>query len=134
MLTDTRLRSQVDALWDKLWSGGLSNPLDAIEQLSFLLFLKQLDEREEDAERQARLRGVEFVPLFPATEEGQLLRWRYWTKLPAAEALRHVRTEVFPFLKNVGAAAGSFGEHMANAEFKINKAGLLIEACAAIDE
>lgn len=39
MLTDTNLRSSVDALWDKLWSGGLSNPLDAIEQLSFLLFL-----------------------------------------------------------------------------------------------
>ena len=45
MLTDPQLRSQVDALWDKLWAGGLSNPLDAIEQLSYLFFLKQLDER-----------------------------------------------------------------------------------------
>ncbi|MBM4142511.1 MAG: hypothetical protein FJ225_02810 [Lentisphaerae bacterium] len=43
MLTDTQLRSKVEALWDKLWSGGLSNPLDAIEQLSYLIFLKQLD-------------------------------------------------------------------------------------------
>jgi hypothetical protein len=51
MLTDTQLRSKLDALWDKLWSGGLSNPLDAIEQLSYLLFLKQLDEREQDVER-----------------------------------------------------------------------------------
>jgi type I restriction enzyme M protein len=42
MLTDTNLRSAVDALWDKLWSGGLSNPLNAIEQLSFLLFLERL--------------------------------------------------------------------------------------------
>jgi type I restriction enzyme M protein len=57
MLTDPVLRSQVDALWDKLWSGGLSNPLDAIEQLSFLIFLKRLDEREQDAERAARLPG-----------------------------------------------------------------------------
>jgi type I restriction enzyme M protein len=71
MLTDPRLRSQVDQLWEKLWSGGLSNPLDAIEQLSFLLFLKQLDEREEDAERAARLRGVGYKPLFPRTEDGQ---------------------------------------------------------------
>src|SRR6266550_3535570 len=53
MLADSKLRSQVDSLWDKLWAGGLSNPLDAIEQLSFLLFLKQLDEREQDAERSA---------------------------------------------------------------------------------
>jgi type I restriction enzyme M protein len=41
MLTDSNLRSAVDALWDKLWSGELANPLDAIEQLSFLLFLKR---------------------------------------------------------------------------------------------
>jgi hypothetical protein len=54
MLTDPVLRSQVDALWDKLWAGGLPNPLDAIEQLSFLIFLKRLDEREQDAERAAR--------------------------------------------------------------------------------
>ena len=60
MLTDPKLRSQVDTLWDKLWSGGLSNPLDAIEQLSFLLFLKQLDEREQDAERAAKRRGKKF--------------------------------------------------------------------------
>ena len=51
MLTNITLRAQVDALWDKLWSGGLSNPLDAIEQLSFLLFLKRLDEREDAAAR-----------------------------------------------------------------------------------
>ena len=57
MLTDAKLRSSVDQLWTKLWSGGLSNPLDAIEQLSYLLFLKQLDEREEDGERAARVRG-----------------------------------------------------------------------------
>lgn len=46
MLTDPKLRSQVDALWDKFWSGGLTNPLDAIEQFSYLLFLKRLDDAE----------------------------------------------------------------------------------------
>ncbi len=134
MLTDSQLRSKVDALWGKLWSGGLSNPLDAIEQLSFLLFLKQLDEREQDAERSARLRGTTFEPLFPNTEEGRKLRWSHWTRItPADQALRQVRDQVFPYLKNLGAKAGSFGEHMANAEFKINKPSLLIEACSAID-
>lgn len=53
MLTDPKLRSQVDALWDKFWTGGLANPLDAIEQFSYLLFLKRLDDRENAAERQA---------------------------------------------------------------------------------
>jgi type I restriction enzyme M protein len=133
MLTDTQLRAKVDALWDKLWSGGLSNPLDAIEQLSFLLFLKQLDEREEDAERAARLRGKEYEPLFPASDDGRKLRWSYWSQLPAEQALAQVKNRVFPFLKGLGARAGSFGEHMANAEFKINKPSLLIEACHAIE-
>ena len=133
MLSDTHLRSQVDALWEKLWSGGLSNPLDAIEQLSYLLFLKQLDEREQDAERAARLRGKAFEPLFPDTNDGRKLRWSYWSQLPANEALPLVRDQVFPFLRNLGDRAGSFGEHMANAEFKINKPSLLIEACRSIE-
>src|SRR5712692_2940094 len=99
MLTDTALRSSVDQLWDKLWSGGLSNPLDAIEQLSFLLFLKQLDERQEDAERAARIRGAVYEPLFPQTEEGRKLRWSHWSRLPAEEALAHVKEKVFPYIR-----------------------------------
>ena len=129
MLTDTQLRSKIDAIWDKLWSGGLSNPLDDIEQLSFLLFLKQLDEREQDGERAARQRGRKFEPLFA----DKTLRWSHWSQLPADKALAHVKEKVFPFLKNLGGRAGSFGEHMANAEFKINKPALLIEACRAIE-
>src|SRR6266478_6527728 len=130
MLADTKLRSQVDSLWDKLWRGGLSNPLDAIEQLSFLLFLKQLDEREQDAERAAKKRGQKFEPLFPNQE----LRWSYWSQLPGDKAISIVKEKVFPFLKKLGPKTGSFGEHMATAEFKINKPSLLIEACKAIDE
>jgi type I restriction enzyme M protein len=129
MLTDITLRSAVEALWDKLWSGGLTNPLDAIEQLSFLLFLKRLDEREQDAERAGKLRGKKFTPIFPSLD----LRWSQWTNLPADKALKHVREVVFPFIKTLGGAGGSFAAQMENAEFKINKPSLLIEACKAID-
>src|SRR5712664_93801 len=129
MLTDTALRSAVEALWNKLWSGGLANPLDAIEQLSFLLFLKRLDEREQDAERADKLRGNKFTPIFPSPD----LRWSHWTQLPADTALKHVREAVFPFIKALGGAGGSFAVQMENAEFKINKASLLIEACKAIE-
>lgn len=129
MLTDTALRSAVESLWDKLWSGGLANPLDAIEQLSFLLFLKRLDEREQDAERAAKLRGKTYTPIFPRPD----LRWSYWTQLTADEALKHVKEKVFPFIKTLGGAGGSFAAQMENAEFKINKSSLLIEACKAID-
>src|ERR1700722_1156543 len=104
MLADLKLRSQVDTLWDKLWSGGLSNPLDAIEQLSFLLFLKRLDEREQDAERAAKLRGKKFTPIFPTSD----LRWSHWTQLTADKALKQVKEVVFPFIKTLGGAGGPF--------------------------
>src|SRR5436309_2891325 len=132
MLTDSQLRFRIDVLWDKLWSGGLSNPMDAIEQLSFLLFLKQLAARAQGTERAGR-RGKKSEPLFPKTDEGQKLRWSHWSQLPAEKPLKHVKEHVFPFLKDLGTKAGSFGEHMANAEFKINKSSLLIEACKAIE-
>jgi type I restriction enzyme M protein len=76
MLTDPKLRSQVDALWDKLWAGGLSNPMDAIEQFSYLLFFKRLDDAENRRERQANRRGTAYQPQIPEEH-----RWRYWTKL-----------------------------------------------------
>ena len=129
MLTDPTLRSQIDALWDKLWTGGLSNPLDSIEQLSFLLFLKRLDEAEQDRERDVRLGRKKREPVFSDPK----LRWSYWTNLKAEDALKHVKEKVFPFLKSLGGSGGSFAEQMANAEFKINKPSLLIEACKAID-
>ena len=105
MLTDASLRSSIDALWNKLYAGGLSNPLDAIEQISFLLFLKRLDEREIDAEKIARLRQQPFTPLFPDPK----LRWSHWTKLEAKAALAHVRDHVFPFLKTLASPESGTG-------------------------
>lgn len=73
MLTDPKLRSQVDSLWDKFWTGGLANPLDAIEQFSYLLFLKRLDDRENTAERQAKRKGTAYRPRVPKE-----MRWSVW--------------------------------------------------------
>lgn len=128
MLTAVQLRSQVDQLWDKLWSGGLSNPLDAIEQLSYLLFLKRIDDEENARERQARLRGQTYQSRVPDN-----MRWGTWTHLQADAALTHLKATVFPQFKDLGAEGSSFAEYMKNAECKINKPSLLIEACKLID-
>jgi type I restriction enzyme M protein len=93
LLTDPKLRAQVDALWDKFWTGGLSNPLDAIEQFSYLLFLKRLDDRENAAERQAKRKGTTYQPKVPKE-----MRWGYWTQMKAEEALSHLKSVVFPKL------------------------------------
>ncbi|MGB8644423.1 MAG: class I SAM-dependent DNA methyltransferase [Anaerolineae bacterium] len=129
MLTDPKLKSQVDALWDKLWTGGLTNPMDAIEQLSYLLFLKRLDEQEDAREKMARMAGRPYQP-----QLADDLRWKNWTHLKADDALRQVKDKVFPTLKTIGGEGSSFAQYMQNAEFKINKPALLIEACKAIDE
>lgn len=129
MLTDTKLRSQVDQLWDKLWSGGLSNPMDAIEQFSFLLFLKRLDDEENRREKMAQLRGQSFEARVPKE-----MRWGYWTHFKADDALVHLRDKVFPWLRDMGEAGSSFERYMKAAELKINKPSLLIEACSLIDQ
>ena len=129
MLTDPKLRSQVDALWDKFWTGGLSNPLDAIEQFSYLLFLKRLDDRENAAEKQAKRKGTKYQPKIPKE-----MRWGYWTQMKAEESLNHLKNVVFPKLVELADEKSSFGEYMKGAQCKINKAGLLIEACNLIDQ
>jgi type I restriction enzyme M protein len=129
MLTDPKLRSQVDSLWDKFWTGGLANPLDAIEQFSYLLFLKQLEDRENAAERQAKRRGTAYQPKVPKE-----MRWSYWTQLKAEEALSHLKKEVFPNIVNLADEMSSFAQYMRNAECKISKPSLLIEACKLIDQ
>jgi hypothetical protein len=85
VLTDPKLRSQVDQLWDRLWTGGLSNPLDAIEQFSYLLYLKRLDGIENRNEQQARRRGQPYTSRVPNE-----LRWGYWTNFKAENALENL--------------------------------------------
>jgi type I restriction enzyme M protein len=136
MLTNSELRSKVDQLWEKLWSGGLSNPLDSIEQISFLLFMKRLDEEETRREKLANLRKQAYQTLF-VDKEGRHdpeLRWSHWTQRTGQDALDFVKSRVFPFIKSIGGSGSSFALQMENAEFKINKPSLLLEACSMIDE
>jgi type I restriction enzyme M protein len=89
LLTDPKLRSQVDQLWDKLWTGGLSNPADAIEQLSDLVFLKHLDEAVMDTAQAwaAKLRRTRPI--------GHFSRWKDYDAYQQAfeRVLRDLRAE-----------------------------------------
>jgi type I restriction enzyme M protein len=129
MLTDSKLRSQVDQLWDKFWSGGLTNPLDAIEQFSFLLFFKRLEDEDLQKERSAKRLNKPFISSLP-----QKIRWSEWTNYPAEKALSYLKDVVFPEFRKMGADGSSFQQYMQNAECKINKPSLLIEACKLIDQ
>jgi type I restriction enzyme M protein len=129
LLTEPKLRSQVDQLWDKFWSGGLTNPMDAIEQFSYLLFLKRLEDSENARQRQANRRGLVYTPRIPNE-----MRWSYWSNLEAQSALKQLKEIIFPWFRTLGEEGSSFERYMQNAECKINKASLLIEACKLIDQ
>jgi len=149
MLTDPVLKGKVDALWDRFWSGGLSNPLTAIEQMSYLIFLKRLEDMD-NARAAAAVRRRDSSPyksIFkgnnPATPPkgrrsrktaGRECRWSYWSQLPGDQMLKHVRDKVFDFLRNLGSDTSSFTQHMQDAVFIIPKASLLQEAVKIIDD
>lgn len=129
MLTEPELRSKVDQIWDRLWSSGLSNPMDSIEQFSYLLFLKRLDDAENQREKQAKRRNQPFE-----TQINPELRWSHWINFKADQALKHLRDRVFTWLRTAGTEGSSFERYMQNAEFKISKPATLIEVCNLIDE
>ncbi|MBI4499856.1 MAG: SAM-dependent DNA methyltransferase [Gemmatimonadetes bacterium] len=136
------LRSRTDALWDKFWSGGIANPLTAIEQISYLLFMRRLDALDEKERGDAEFTGREFKSLFAGkyeTRKGarrsrEELRWGKFRHLPAEEMLDHVRDNVFPFIKTLKNGGQIFTQYMQDAVFIIPKASLLVEAVGIIDE
>jgi type I restriction enzyme M protein len=144
------LKGKIDQLWNKFWSGGISNPLTAIEQITYLLFMKRLDEldlkRRSDAEftgdkYTSKFEGSWIPPEYRSQQEPEkfainkrTLRWGEFKHMQADEMLQHVRGKVFPFLKDLNGAESNFTHHMKNAVFIIPKASLLVEAVKTIDE
>jgi type I restriction enzyme M protein len=131
MLTDPILKSKVDALWDKFWSGGIANPITAIEQMSYLIFLKRLEDMDNARVAAAKRKNETYRSLFSGSKE---CRWSYWSQLPGDQMLKHVRDTVFDFLRNLGSETSSFTQYMQDAVFIIPKASLLQEAVKIIDD
>ncbi len=131
MLNQT-LKSQVSKLWDKFWSGGISNPLTAIEQISYLLFMKRLDELDSKKRQDSDFIGESYTSIFEGKDEN--LKWSNFKQMEAGEMLKHVQENVFPFIKTLGGEGSSFVKYMKNSVFIISKPSLLTEAVSIIDE
>jgi type I restriction enzyme M protein len=102
------LKSRVDRIWDTMWSGGISNPLSVIEQLTYLLFIKRLDELHTLQESKAtRTRTPIEAPIF--TEAQAHLRWSRFKETAPEPMFTTVRDEVFPFIKTLGSNGGNGG-------------------------
>lgn len=130
------LRSKVDKLWETFWSNGISNPISVIEQISYLLFIKRLDDEELKQERRAnRLGKREKPPLFSGKEDPR--RWSYFKTIDnPEEKLRIVRDEAFPFIKTLRGEAGesTYAHHMKDAIFLIANPALLASVIEQIDK
>ncbi|EMJ6201567.1 TPA: SAM-dependent DNA methyltransferase [Clostridioides difficile] len=113
------LRSKVDKIWETFWTGGLTNPLEVIEQFTYLLFIKGLDEVETKNEAEATLLGVSFERIFD--DEHQHLRWSKFSNEGNSEKMYEiVQNEVFPFIKKLhGNKDSAYAKYMGDAIFKI---------------
>lgn len=129
-------KSRIDRIWNDFWSGGISNPLEVIEQMTYLLFLRRLDDTQIRAEKKARLtkKPVE-NPVFGADQ--QLLRWSEFKNKDPQVMFDLMNTAVFPFLRNLGAQVGgeasTYSEHMKDANFRIPSPALLAKVVDQMD-
>ncbi len=134
MLTG-EIRNQVDRVWDAFWTGGISNPLEVIEQATYLLFIKRLDELHTAREAKANRLGRPIEdPIFGPDQ--QHLRWSRFKNTPAPQMYEVIEREVFPFMKGLGGGeTGAFAAHMKDARFTLppEKAGLLARVVDMID-
>ena len=138
------LKSKIDAVWNGFWSGGISNPLEVMEQLTYLLFIKALDESQTLAENKANRTGqpIDDV-IFPEgaqfKPEGLVagrpyadMRWSRFKNMAAADMYEVVEKYVFPFLQQ-RAEASTHAKHMKGARLTIPTPGLLQKAVDGLD-
>ena len=126
------LRSKVDKIWETFWTGGITNPLEVIEQFTYLLFIKGLDDKEIIKENDAILLGIDFDRTFP--EDKQNLRWSKFKNFEAETMYEIVANEVFPFIKNLHTNKDSaYAKYMGDAIFKIPTPLMLSKIIDGID-
>lgn len=128
------LKNKIDKIWEIFWTGGITNPLDVIEQFTYLLFIKQLDDVEIAKESEANFLGVPYEPIFPA--DCQMYRWSKFKNLGSAEEMYgNVMNGVFPFIKNLHQDGDSaYARYMGDAIFKIPTPAMLTKIVDGIDK
>lgn len=126
------LRNKVDKIWEIFWTGGITNPLSVIEQFTYLIFIKSLDDKQTKEEKTASVLGLEPKKIF--NENEQILRWSNFKELEAQEMYDIVVNKVFPFIKNMNENnESSFSKYMKDAIFQIPTPQMLEKIVTGID-
>jgi type I restriction enzyme M protein len=127
------LKSKIDRLWDAFWSGGISNPLEVIEQITYLMFIRRLEDAQAAKENKATRTGQPIEsPIY--TKQEQHLRWSRFKELHPDSMLTLIRDEVFPWLRVLGGDDSTYAHHMKDARFTIPTANLLTKVVDMLDD
>ena len=137
------IRSQIDAVWNAFWTGGISNPLEVIEQITYLLFLRRLDDLHTLAESKAsELKRPIEGRVFPAGKDGlgkgggrpyEDFRWSRFKHFEPKDMHALIADHVFPFLRTLGGDDSTYAHHMKDARFTIPTPALLAKVVDLLD-
>ena len=136
------LKNKIDSLWEIFWNGGITNPLDVIEQMTYLMFIKDLDDTDNLRAKEAAMLGLPYMSIFAEEVEigdrkvdGNQLKWSTFHDFPAQRMYSVVQEWVFPFIKNLhGDKNSAYSKYMDDAIFKVNTPLMLSKIVDAMDE
>ena len=136
------LKNRIDSLWDVFATGGLVNPLDVIEQITYLMFIHDLDDTDNLRAKEAAMLGLPYQSIFAdevqvgdRTIDGQQLKWSVFHDFPAGKMYSVMQEWVFPFIKNLhGDKNSAYSKYMDDAIFKLPTPLLLSKVVDALDE
>lgn len=136
------LKNKIDSLWDVFAAGGLVNPLDVIEQITYLMFIRDLDDTDNLRAKESAMLGLPFQSIF-ADEvtigerkvNGKQLKWSVFKDYPAGQMYSVMQELVFPFIKNLdGNKDSAYSKYMDDAIFKLPTPLLLSKVVDALDD
>ena len=141
MLTG-ELKNKIDRLWETFWTGGITNPLDVVEQMTYLMFIHDLDETDNLRAKESAMLGLPHKSIFSGevqvgerTIPGNQLKWSVFHDFPAGQMYAVVQELVFPFIKGLHTDKDSaYAKYMGDAIFKIPTPLMLEKIVTAMDE
>ncbi|MGO4864338.1 N-6 DNA methylase [Ligilactobacillus ruminis] len=134
MITGT-IKNKIDKIWKDIWASGLTQPITVIEQITYLMFIRSLDQKDIDAEAMENLTGQKQNKIFPETPEGQRMRWSKFKDRDAVEIFDIIQNEVFPFIKEMtGDDETAFSKYMKDASLGFTNPGILSKTINSLDE
>ena len=136
------LKNKIDRLWETFWTGGITNPLDVVEQMTYLMFIHDLDATDNQRAKESAMLGLPHKSIFAdevrvgeRTIPGNQLKWSVFHDLPAGQMYSTLQEWVFPFIKDLHADKDSaYAKYMGDAIFKIPTPLMLDKIVTAMDE